>query len=127
MREADGQGGGALPPVLPAAKAGVDVRGLQREDLGEGVAHSQGAHLGRGVPGGVHAANQRAHAGSGDAVDGDVIIFKPLNHAHVGQAECSAAFKSQADCRPVGGDYRGQRGLRRRCLASGLLRAGGRS
>jgi hypothetical protein len=43
--EAEGQRLGNLMAVLAAAEAGIGIRSLQREDIQEGVAFGQGAHL----------------------------------------------------------------------------------
>src|SRR5258708_39093102 len=48
-------------------------------------------------PGGVQTSNQAAHAGSRDVIDGNVMIFKPLQDTDVGQAKGTTAFEGDAD------------------------------
>src|SRR5260221_7122964 len=48
-------------------------------------------------PSGVQTANQTAHAGSRDVIDGNVMIFKPLQDTDVGQAKGTTAFEGDAD------------------------------
>jgi hypothetical protein len=86
VAQADGQSLGHFAAVLAAAEAGVSVGGLEGEDGLEGIAGGKGAELGRSVAGGVERANEGAHAGAGDTVNGDVIVFKPLEDADVGEA-----------------------------------------
>jgi hypothetical protein len=83
MRKANGESGGTLAAVLTAAEAGIDVWSLQCEDLGEGVADGERAHFGGSIAGCVKRADQGAHAGSGYAVHGNVMVFKPLNDAYM--------------------------------------------
>jgi hypothetical protein len=47
----------------------------------------------RGLTGGVEAADEAAHAGAGQVVDGDVVLFEPFQNADVGFAERAAAFE----------------------------------
>ena len=108
--EADGDGGRHLAAVLPVAVAGVYIRSLQGEDGSEGVADSQGAYLPGGLSAGKKRADQGAHAGSGEAVNGDVVLLKPLQDADVGHAEGAAALQSQADDGTVGRDNGRERG-----------------
>ena len=51
-------------------------------------------------PGGVHAADQAAHAGAGNVVHRYVMFLQPGNDTNVGQAERSAALQYQADLGP---------------------------
>ncbi len=53
--------------------------------------------------GGVHGGNDAAHAGAGNAVHRDVILFQPLEHADFGQAERAAAAERETDARAVCG------------------------
>jgi hypothetical protein len=57
----------------------------------------------RGFAGGVEAADEAAHAGAGEVVDGDVVFFKPFEDADVGFAERAAAFEGDADFGAGGG------------------------
>jgi len=51
----------------------------------------------RGPAGGVEAADEAAHAGSGQVVDGDVVLFKPFQNADVGFTERATAFEGDTD------------------------------
>ena len=55
-----------------------------------------GAHLSRRRAGGIERADQRAHAGACDAVNGDVMLFKPLQNADVRQPQRAATLKRNA-------------------------------
>ena len=82
---------------------------MQREDPGEGIAGGERAQFGRREAGGIEASDKGTHAGAGEAVDGDVVFFHPLQDADVGQAERASAFKSHADDRTASGCNGGQR------------------
>ena len=60
---------------------------------------------------GVECANQGTHAGSGEAVDGNVVLLKPLKNADVGQSQRASSFQRQADGGAAGGLDRGQRDM----------------
>ena len=64
---------------------------LAADDLLPVDADQEFLELRRGHAGGVAAANERAHAGAGDAVDGDVHFFQHLEHADVRAALRAAA------------------------------------
>ena len=49
------------------------------------------------------ARNNAAHAGSGDAVDRDVVLFHPLNHANFSQSKRAPATESQTNARTMNG------------------------
>src|SRR5208337_1703844 len=102
--EAEHGDGGNLAAILTAAEAGVDVRSLQGKDVVEGCTFGQGGHFRRCVSAYIERADQCAHAGSGQAVNGDVVLLKPLKDADVGHAERSAALQSQTDDGAVGRD-----------------------
>jgi hypothetical protein len=102
VTDADSDRLGNLAAVLTAAKAGVGIGRLQGEDAGKGVADGDGAQFGGGAAGGVNSPYQRAHAGAGDAVDGDAVILEPLEDTDVGQSQGAATFKRNADRGPVG-------------------------
>jgi hypothetical protein len=76
-------------PVGGVAQDAVPV-GVERELL----------ELGRRVSGGVQPADDRAHAGTGHAVDRHVQFLEHLQHADVRQPERAAAGEHQADARP---------------------------
>ena len=64
---------------------------------------------------GIHRANNAAHAGSGNAVHRDVVLFQPLDHADFGQAQRAPTAESQPDPRTLGCNLgsRGGRGILR--------------
>ena len=53
-------------------------------------------------PGGIQAADHRAHAGAGDGVDGNVVFLEHLEHADVRGAARAAAREHEPDARPTG-------------------------
>ena len=67
--------------------------------------------------GGIESAHQTAHAGAREIVDGDVMVFKPLQYSDVRQSERSTAFQGHANFQPRPGGLRGwlRRGRSRRC------------
>ena len=50
---------------------------------------------------GVNTADQAAHAGAGDVVHGNVMLFHPGNDPDVGQTERAAALEGQAERGPL--------------------------
>src|ERR1035438_8126069 len=100
-----------LAAVLTPAEAGFGVRSLQRKDPGEAFADGNGAQLPRRASGGVKPADQSAHAGSGNSVDGDAVFFKPLKDADVREAEGAATFQGQPHGRTAGRSNGRERGL----------------
>ena len=71
--------------------------------------------LARGHAGRIAAADQRAHAGAGDAIDRDPHFLQDLEHPHVCPAAGTAAGERETDSGPMGGRA-GCRGvLRNRC------------
>jgi hypothetical protein len=81
-----GEGGAAgFADILFAAEGEVFVvRFVEEEfvpvELVDGLPHFGGGHAG-----GVEAADEAAHAGAGDEVDGDAVTFEPFDDADVGQ------------------------------------------
>ena len=67
---------------------------------------NQLAKLLRTLAGGVESAHQAAHAGAREIVDGNVMVFKPLQHSDVRQSERSAAFERHANFQPGPGGRR---------------------
>ncbi len=61
-------------------------------DLLQGVAHLIDRHAG-----GVQPADDRTHAGAGDAIDGNPHFLQQLEHADMGDATRAAAAERQAD------------------------------
>ena len=68
---------------------------------GEGVLHLLRRHAGR-----VEAADDRAHAGPGDEVDGDVDLLQDLQDADVRGAARAAAGEDEPETGPGGGPLR---------------------
>ncbi len=81
--------------VLLAAVAEIAVWGSAADgDVPVDALH-EGADLVGGAAGGVEAADEAAHAGADDEVDGDVMLLEIVDDADVGEAECSSAFKHE--------------------------------
>ena len=95
--EADGNALGNFTAILTPAEAGVGIRRLQGENAGEGIADGDGAQLGGRKAGSIERADERAHAGAGDAVDGNVVLLHPLEHADVRKAQRASALQSHSD------------------------------
>src|SRR5208337_3030375 len=53
-------------------------------------------HLSGIVSSGVNPTHQTAHAGAGDVVHGNVMLFQPGNDADVGESKSPATLESQA-------------------------------
>lgn len=47
--------------------------------------------------GGIEAADQTTHAGSGEVVDGNVMLLKPAQDADMSEAQSAAAFQNEGD------------------------------
>ena len=58
------------------------------------------AKLLRTFSGRVQASDQAAHAGARKVVDGNVVIFKPLQHSDMRQPERAAAFQCDSNFQP---------------------------
>ena len=52
-------------------------------------------------PGGITAADERAHAGAGDAIDRHAQLFQHLQHADVRAALRATAREHETDARPA--------------------------
>ena len=99
VAQTNGKRRGKFVAILAAAKAQVRVGRLQSKDASERVAGGQRPYLGGGGARGVEGANQRTHAGSGDAVYGNVVLLKPFEDAYVRQAQRPAALQRNTDSR----------------------------
>jgi hypothetical protein len=106
MFEADGDGVGEGAAVLAATVVEGLVGGAEGEDLVEDLIVHDGLELVDGFAGGVEGADHAAHAGSGDHVDGDVVLLEPLEDADLGHGEGSAAAEGKADARAIGRPWR---------------------
>ena len=51
------------------------------------------------MAGGIDPADQAAHAGAGDVVHGNVVLFHPGNDPTCARPERSAALEGQPECR----------------------------
>lgn len=110
VAEADGKCVGEGAGVFAAAEGAAGVGGPEAEDLTEdGVVHDDFEAV-DGDAGGVEGADHAAHAGSGDDVDGDVVLFEPLEDADFGEGEGAAATEGKADARATDGTGRGDGG-----------------
>jgi len=101
--QADLDGIGDGPGVFLAAEREVFVRRAAAEKERPICGAEDFLKLSRGLAGGVEAADKSAHAGAGEVVDGDVVLFKPFEDADVGFAERAAAFERDADFGASGG------------------------
>ncbi len=110
MLEADGDAVGDVAAVFAAAKALRAVGLLDAEDGADGVFGEDVLHLVGGVAGGVESADDGAHAGAGDDVDGDVMIVKPLQDADLAHGLRAASAEGEADDGAVGGEIGGRGG-----------------
>src|SRR5580692_7745706 len=86
-----------IAAILLAAIGKLTVFGLGKQGLIPVNAFGKFLHFRRRHAGRVHDANDAAHAGSGHAVDRDVILFQPLNHTNLRQPEGTTAAERQAD------------------------------
>ena len=103
--------GDALALLLDGLQAALS----QAADHGFPVdAQQEAGHVRAPDTGCIAGADQSAHAGAGDAVDGYMHFLKHLEHAHVRRTLGSAACEHQADARPDSGGRRGA-GVRRQC------------
>jgi hypothetical protein len=89
--------------VFLAAEGEVFVGGAAAEKQRPIRGAEDFLELVRGLAGGVHTADEAAHAGAGEVVDGNVVLFKPFEDANVGFAERAAAFEGDADFGASGG------------------------
>ena len=110
MLEADGDAVGDVAAVFAAAKALRAVGLLDAEDGADGVFGEDVLHLVGGVAGGIECADDGAHAGAGDDVDGDVMIVKPLQDADLAHGLRAASAEGEADDGAVGGEIGGRGG-----------------
>jgi hypothetical protein len=54
-----------------------------------------------GLARGVETANESAHAGTDDEIDGDVMLLKIVDDADVCEAECSSTLKDESNAGAV--------------------------
>jgi hypothetical protein len=69
-------------------------------------AEQEGRHVCTRNPGRIPGADQRTHAGPGDAVDRYVQFLQHFQHADMRGAFRSAASEHQTDSWPLGGGHR---------------------
>ncbi len=99
--QADSDAVGEIPVFLTAAVIEVGVTGAEAEDAADLVAGEDVAHLLGGVAGGVERGEDGTHGGAGDDVDGDVVLFKPLDGADLGEGDGGASAEGKTDNRAV--------------------------
>src|ERR1035438_6234905 len=85
---------GIVAGVFLAAERQIVKRSLSGQHLVPVDAVDNLAEFGSIAPGGVHSADQSAHAGARDVIDGNVMLFHPGDHTYVRQAVCAAALQS---------------------------------
>ena len=81
----------------------LDARRIVGEEIVPVELADDLAHLVRRVAGRVHAADDRAHAGAGDAADRNVLALEHFDDADVRRAARAAAAEHEADARRGGG------------------------
>ena len=118
MFESDGNAVGEVAGVFTTAEGARGVGVREGEDRVEDAIVDDAAELSGGVPGGVEGGHHAAHGGPGDDIDGDVVLFKPLQDADLGETDGSSAAEGEADAGPGEGAGRwgcgiegGERGL----------------
>jgi hypothetical protein len=79
-----------IAAILLTAIRKLTVRRLGKQRFIPVNAFSKFLHFRRRHAGGVHDANDAAHASAGKAVDRDVILLQPLDHADLCQAKRAA-------------------------------------
>src|ERR1700677_93099 len=82
---------------LFAAVRKLSIRSLRKHDLIPIDAFCEFLNFRWRHARGIHHADNATHAGSGNAVDGDVIFFQPLQHSDLGHAKRTATAESKAD------------------------------
>ena len=99
MAETDGQAVGQLATLFATTVAAVLVGGVEAEDRGEDVIAEGGFDLFGSLAGGVERADECAHAGAGDHVDGDVVLVEPLEDADLADGKGSTAGEGETNPR----------------------------
>ena len=84
--EPEGEGSGHLRAVFATAIAGTRQRRLDSEQAVEDPAAGERIDLPGGSTGGNKCADERAHAGTGDAIDGNMVVVHPFHDAYVREA-----------------------------------------
>ncbi len=94
-----------LDQVVLVFELSPEVEIGARRPVAEGVLPVHRGHdpfdVARREPGGIQTTHHGAHAGAGDGVDGNVVLFQNLEHADVGGASRATAGEHQADARPA--------------------------
>ena len=97
MFEPDGDGVGDVAAVFAASEAPGGVLRLDSEDGGHRVLRHNIGHLCGCFARGIERAEDGAHAGSSDHVDGDVVLLEPGEHTDFGHGKGTAAAQSYTD------------------------------
>ena len=102
---AEFNGGGVFAGILFAAVAELAKRDRRGKDSAPIDFRDEGADFIRAVASGVEATDEATHAGAGDVINGDAVVFEPLEDADVGEAEGAATGKSDTDFEAAGGRF----------------------
>src|ERR1700728_4599453 len=86
-----------IAAILFAAIGKLPVGRLGKQSFVPVNTFRKGLHFRRRHAGGVHHANNASHAGTRNAVDRNVVLFQPLDHADLSQAERPAAAERKTD------------------------------
>ena len=129
--QADAYTVGKVAVFFAATVVECSVVGAEAKDAGDLLAGEDVTHLLGGVAGGVERGKDGAHGGAGDDVDGDVVLFEPLDGADFGEGDGRAAAKGKADdgasLGQIGGRYRGISGGKTEfCGGGGIFLSGTR-
>lgn len=101
--EAEGDGVGQRTRVFAATEVLALVAGAEAEDRGKDGRVHDGLELFRGLAGGVEGTDHAAHAGARDHINGDVVLFEPLEDSDLGEAESASAAEGESNAGAVGG------------------------
>ena len=100
LAEAECHAAGSAVPVLLLDDGPIDEAWIRAEQCVPIGLVNNLLQIVRILADGVEAADQSAHAGAGDEIDGDVMLFKILDDADVRQAERAAAAEREANAAP---------------------------
>jgi hypothetical protein len=101
MLEAEVEAVGEVFAVLLAAVAEGAEGGSAADGNVPVDALHEGAELVGRTARGVETADEAAHAGADDEIDGDVMLLEIVDDADVSEAECASAFEYESDARAM--------------------------
>ena len=81
----------------------IPKRDLPVQDFSPVQLRNQFVKLGRAHACGIQPSHQAAHTGPGEVIDGDPVLFEPLQHSDMRQTERAAAFEGDSDFGPGSG------------------------